>query len=81
MSDDYFLTRAERDRMQDAVDAVPRVTPGMFDDVCSSHAVADDVMRELAEALRVAWAYNEDEDEVRMAALAKYDRMTGGDDA
>jgi hypothetical protein len=59
MNDSYYIKASERDQMQDAVDAVPRVTPGMLDDVCSSHAVADDVMRELAEALR--WNIDDDE--------------------
>jgi hypothetical protein len=59
----------------------------------ASHAAADDVMRELAEAVRMM---HDDADRFRlgegrdyeywrcrkdaaMAALAKYDRMTGGD--
>ena len=61
--------------------------------IMDSHAAADDVMRELAEAVRMM---HDDADRFRlgegrdyeywrcrkdaaMAALAKYDRMTGGD--
>ena len=92
MSDSDYIKASERERMQDAVDAVPRVTPGMFDDVCSSHAVADAVMRDLAEALRewvpcdCAWCSNPEyrwscaQSAAANAALARYDCMTGGDD-
>ena len=87
MSDSDFIKASERDRMQDAVDAVPRVTPGMFDDVCSSHAAADDVMRDLANYVEQAQYIVGESDRKGSAILysmgrrllAKYDRMTGGD--
>ncbi len=54
-------------------------------ELLDSHAVADDVMRELAEAIRIRLAHEEErfpiEANSRMRrALARYDALIGGSD-
>jgi len=86
MSDSDYLAPDERDGWPS-------------DPLMRSHAVADAVMRELAEALRLTQQAEDAEDQAsterelidasylhapayhaRHAALAKYDRLTGGND-
>jgi hypothetical protein len=87
MSDSDYIKAGERS-------SLPSHSPMNFAfiDLFMSHAVADDVMRELAEALREAGRLGffmdveiDDAEEVAAkqavaAALARYDALTGGND-
>jgi hypothetical protein len=86
MRDEYWLTPSERD-----VYAVewndPRPSPGDVADLIGHARVADAVMRELAEALRslmpcsCGWCdHGPDERCPASMTLARYDRLTGGND-
>ena len=85
MSDEDYMPVSERDRDGDVmVDA--GISSAAWDAVTRlwrSHAIADDVMRDLAEELRAAWSHplTSSEPMPGAAALNRYDRLTGGNDA
>jgi hypothetical protein len=80
MSDSDYIKASEREEWPSKQNGFERI-----ESLAASHAAADDVMRELAEALRHVertWG-DRHRPEAKASlrhALAKYDRMTGGDD-
>jgi hypothetical protein len=72
MSDSDYIKASEREEWPSKQNGFERI-----ESLAASHAAADDVMRELAEALRECYEGHT----VAKRALAKYDRMTGSDDA